>query len=109
MLFGIREDALAKLNRFEQHVPGVYDNYLRLDYLTVDAARLAIEKPIEQFNGMRPPERHVWIEPALVERLLDELQTGRVTALGMGQGTETAQPGTIETPFLTAGDDSTVD
>jgi hypothetical protein len=46
-LISIREDALAKLDRFEGRVPGLMDNLLRIDHLDHDAAREAIEGPIE--------------------------------------------------------------
>lgn len=49
-LISIREDALAKLDRFRESIPNLFDNYLRLEHLDCDSAREAIEKPIEQYN-----------------------------------------------------------
>jgi hypothetical protein len=45
-LVAIREDALARMDRFEGFVPGLFDNYLRLEHLTADAAKEAIVRPL---------------------------------------------------------------
>ena len=68
VLLSIREDAWAKLDRFEGHIPSLFANYVRVDHLDLEAAREAIEGPIEAWNrcclhGEQPYE----IEPALVE------------------------------------------
>ena len=44
-LISIREDSLAKLDRFEGAIPGILANRLRVDHLNLDAAREAIQKP----------------------------------------------------------------
>ena len=49
----IREDALAKLDRFEGRVPGLLDNLLRIEHLDHEAAREAIEMPLEHWNRLR--------------------------------------------------------
>ena len=49
-LVSIREDALSKLDRFKGRIPNLLYNYLRIDNLDRDAARDAIEMPIEQYN-----------------------------------------------------------
>src|SRR5262249_60619599 len=51
-LISIREDSYAKLDRFEGHIPILFDNYLRVEHLDREAARTAIEKPIEQYNSL---------------------------------------------------------
>jgi WD40 repeat protein len=104
MLIAIREDALASLDRFEGRLPNLFDNFLRLQHLDREAARAAIEEPVRQFNRLAAPDRQVQIEPALVETLLDQVQTGRVTVgesgLGMVEGTGSAAEERIETPYL---------
>ena len=45
-LIAIREDALARLERFKGVIPGLFDTYLRLDRLDRDAAREAIVAPL---------------------------------------------------------------
>lgn len=99
VLLSLREDALAKLDSLEKHVPDLFDNMLRLDHLDAAAAREAIEQPLVRHNADRPAEAHVTIEPELVDELLVELRTGRVTNAGAGVGAP-SDLGTIETPYL---------
>ncbi len=103
-LVSIREDALAKLDYFEGRIPNLFDNYLRIEHLDRNAARAAIEKPLQQFNRQQAEEtQHVHIEPALVEAVLDQVKTGQVvlTASGRGQIEEEEDgDARIETPFL---------
>ena len=44
-LFSIREDALAKLDLFEDRLPDLWQNLLRIEHLDYAAAREAIEQP----------------------------------------------------------------
>ena len=46
-LLSIREDAWAKLDRFEGRIPALFANYVRVEHLDREAAREAIEGPIE--------------------------------------------------------------
>jgi membrane protein implicated in regulation of membrane protease activity len=98
-LVSIREDALAKLDYFEDRIPNLFGNLLRVDHLDRDAARRAIEEPIAMYNRRVSPS--VSIEPALVETVLDEVRIGRVT-LGGPHQVALAQPEheRIETPYL---------
>jgi type II secretory pathway pseudopilin PulG len=106
-LISIREDALAKLDRFKGRVPNLFDNYLRVEHLTREAARAAIEKPIDYYNslsGVR--EAPVELEPALMDAVLEQVKTGRVVLGATGRGAvsddsgERPQGDRIETPFL---------
>ncbi len=108
-VISIREDALAKLDRFEGRIPTLFDNYIRIDHLDRDAARAAIVKPIEQYNkGVGDQGWRVSVEPALVEAVLDETKTGRVSLGDSGVGAvkdelesgENENAARIETPFL---------
>lgn len=106
----IREDAVAKLDVFEGRIPTLFENYIRIDHLDRDAARDAIIKPIEQYNKtVTDPAQKVSIEPALVDAVLDQVKTGRVTMTETGAGAirgaerEDGREDTaarIETPFL---------
>ena len=62
-------------------------NLLRIDHLDRAAAREAIERPLEHWNRVvaRPGEE-AEIEPALVEAVLDQVETGklRVDEAGIG-------------------------
>jgi hypothetical protein len=83
-LLSIREDALAKLDRFKGRIAGLFKNYLRIDQLDREAARRAITKPIEIFNETgQPAAQPVTIEPELVESVLDQVE-GLEEELGQG-------------------------
>ena len=57
-LIAVREDAYGRLgDLFGGRISNVYDNYLHLEYLTRDAARDAIEKPVEIYNAEHDDER----------------------------------------------------
>ncbi|HYW87688.1 MAG TPA: AAA family ATPase, partial [Chloroflexota bacterium] len=109
-LVSVREDALAKLDRFEGRIPNLFSNYLRVEHLDRDSAREAIERPIGRYNRElvdRGHNRTVQIEPALVEAVLDQIKTGRVllgeTGLGVFAEHEDERPTRgehIETPYL---------
>lgn len=102
-LVSFREDAFAKMAFFKLRMPDLFGNYLPIDHLDRNAGRDAIEKPIAQYNkqfgnGAGP----VRIEPALVEEVLKQVETGQVVLGETGRGmlkkeTAVAQ---IETPFL---------
>ena len=81
-LISIREDALARLDRFKDRVPNLLDNYVRIDRLDEKAAREAIVRPIEQYNRLLEERRGkdgyepipVAIEPGLVEEVLEQIK-----------------------------------
>jgi hypothetical protein len=100
VLIGLREDALASLDRFKGRVPYLFENYLRLEHLEPAAARQAILGPLDVWRKAHPDDP-VWAEPGLVETLLDEVTTDRVTLGRRGAGgvARTGRPG-VETPFL---------
>jgi hypothetical protein len=100
VLLGVREDALARLDRLEAYVPGLFDNNLRLHHLNRAAAREAIEGPLTRHNTFIPSTKQVTIEPELIEDLLQQLQTGAVVVGDTGQGGVDPHTESIETPFL---------
>ena len=100
-LLSIREDALAKLDRFKGRIPNVLGNYLRLDHLDRDSAREAIVGPVDRYNELSSDEA-VEIEPALVEAVLDQVAAGKVE-LGRERPRRRRRErsgGRIEAPFL---------
>ena len=99
-LISIREDTLAKLDRFEHSIHGLWTNLLRIDHLNRDAAREAIEKPIERWNDETGAA--VKLEPGLVDAVLDEAG-GRVVsvdAAGRGALEEPDDDDLVEAPYL---------
>jgi hypothetical protein len=71
VLLSIREDALAKLDRFKGRIPTLFDNYLRLDQLDRAQGREAIVGPLEALNLMQA-DVLTQVEPALVDTVLVE-------------------------------------
>ncbi len=53
-LVSIREDSLAGLDRFKSSIPGLFNNYLRVEHLSVPGAKDAILKPLRNFNKLHP-------------------------------------------------------
>ena len=100
VLVSLREDALAKLDRFAGRIHGLFRNTLRLDRLDRESARAAIVRPVERFAELSG--RAVSAEPALVEAVLDEVGAGRIEpalgGLGAVEGTE--DHARIEAPYL---------
>jgi WD40 repeat protein len=100
VLISLREDAVAKLDRFKGQIPNVLGNYLRLEHLDRAAGRGAIVGPIERYNSLA--EERVEIEGDLIEAVLYEVATGRFELGQVGRGAVegTGANGHVETPFL---------
>jgi WD40 repeat protein len=102
-LLVMREDGLARLDRFGGRIPNLLGNTLRLQHLTDADADAAIRKPLDVFNGQRPDEAPVAIEDALVGAVIDQVRSGQVTLSrsgGVGQADRTEETVQIEAPFL---------
>ena len=102
-LIGIREDALAKLDRFKGRIPDLMSNRLRVEHLDRWAARTAIEEPLDHHN--RVFGEQITIEPELVDDVLDQVEAGKVRLEGEGHGAagagaEADSSGRVETPYL---------
>jgi WD40 repeat protein len=100
VLVSLREDSLAKLDRFTGRILGLFANTLRLDRLDRDAARAAIVRPVERFAELTGSAASV--EPALVERVLDEVASGRIDSGLGGSGAVAGGDAEvrIEAPYL---------
>ena len=101
-LLSLREDAVARLDRFKGRIPNLFGNYLRLDHLDRDAARQAILRPLERYAELAGPDEPVTIEPPLVDAVLDEVTAGRVGLGWSGRGAVEGVNGNgrVETPYL---------
>ncbi|MFZ2614840.1 MAG: WD40 repeat domain-containing protein [Anaerolineae bacterium] len=101
-LIAIREDALARLDRFKGRIPRLFENYLRIQHLDVAAARDAIEQPLLTYNRLMAPVQPVTIEPALVDEVLAQVQTNQVFVGESGRGAVSGAggPARVETPYL---------
>ena len=101
-LISVREDTLAKLDRFKGRIAGLFDNYVRVDRLSIEAARAAIVEPVRRYNALLGPGgQHVEIEDGFADGVIRDLTAGDV-ALGT-QGVGAASDGDgkgVETPYL---------
>lgn len=105
-LISLREDSISKLDRFKEAIPSLLSNLLRIEHLDEDSASDAIRKPVREYNRrFRGNHTQISVEPSLVQAVLDQVRTGRVSLGERGRGglelTAAAlaeQP--IETPFL---------
>jgi len=70
-VFSMREDFALELNSFKESLPGMFDNYFRLEKLTCDQAREAIEKPLEGTGYCFAPKTEN--QGALLELVLHDL------------------------------------
>ncbi len=103
VLLSTREDAVAALDRFEGHVPHLFENYFRLAHLDLESARAAIEGPLDRYNELTAPDTQMSVEPELVEALLEEVRAGRVQVGEEGNTLVRLGPADrseIETPYL---------
>jgi hypothetical protein len=105
VLFAVRQDGLSLLDRFQGRIPHLFANRLRLEHLDREAARAAIEKPVEQYNRLRTGDGGaIQLEAGLVEAVLDELGTGQVALGEIGRGgvvaDQTSSGAPIETAYL---------
>ncbi|WPD20733.1 MAG: HEAT repeat domain-containing protein [Candidatus Electrothrix scaldis] len=70
-VFSMREDFALELNAFKEFLPGVFDNYFRLEKLTREQAGLAIEKPLERTGYSFAPQQGE--HESLLDQVLDDL------------------------------------
>jgi WD40 repeat protein len=104
-LVSMREDALAKLDRFKGRIPSLFENRLRVDHLQAPSARSALTGPIEEYNRSAPSDEQVAIEPELIEEVIDQVGAGRVALSQAGGGKvdgRNGDPGNgrVEAPYL---------
>ena len=100
VLVSLREDALAKLDRFKGSIPGILDNYLRLDRLSREAGRAAVEQPLARWHELGGDA--MTIEPELVDAVLDQVVAGRIRGGLGGRGSvgDESVEERIEAPYL---------
>jgi hypothetical protein len=102
-LISLREDTLAKLDRFKGRIPALWDSYRRVDHLDRAAAEDAIRLPLREYNRQHPGSEAIKIDDSLVEAVVRDVQTESVQFEEAGGGTLAAKNGAerrIETPYL---------
>ena len=102
-LISIREDAYASLgDLFRGRIPNLYSNYLSLSKLRHTSANEAIRKPIDRYNELYRSGSPVEIEDGLVDEVLRQVGTGRISGQTTGVGSLERRSGSdeIEAPYL---------
>lgn len=108
VLISLREDSLAKLDRFKTTIPNLFANRLQIDHLNRDAAIDAILKPIEEYNRQLPADSpKASVEPQLIQDVLEQVKVGQINdseeassdqpSIPLPGSAETLR---VETPFL---------
>ena len=102
-LISIREDSLARLDRFRGRIPSLFGNLLRLERLDDRAAADAITEPVKAYNEHLRVEagNEFSVDPALVDNVIEQVKTGAVPISEVGRGqTAVSSRAEIEAPYL---------
>lgn len=109
VLISMREDAVSRLDEFEGILLGVFAHTLKLEHLDEPSARAAVVGPLSTFNAEVPADESREVEPALVDRLLQQVRAGRVQVDSTQESSRATTAATtpaaggevrIEAPFL---------
>ena len=104
VLIGIRDDSLSKLDRrFGLRIPNLLRDTLEVERLTPAGAKSAIAKPLAVFSKVSGDGKVYEAEPALVDEVLQQVQSGQVAvseSTGVGSRRNPAKESRIETAFL---------
>ena len=101
-LIAIREDSLAKLDRFKASIPNLFDNYLRVKHLDAKSAYDAISKPIDVYNDLLPHKEPIKINEGLVRVVIDQVSqvVKGTNGLGITKESRVELEKKIELPYL---------
>jgi hypothetical protein len=87
VMISIREDAVAKLDRFKGRIPGLFDSTLRINALDKEQARQAIVKPIATYNTKHELAADpIRFELDLVDAVLEGVTVGAIDLETTGRG-----------------------
>jgi WD40 repeat protein len=97
-LISLREDALAKLDRFNARIPDLLGNPIRLAHLDNRSAEEAIRNPLERYN------RDFGLPPATIEDVLvrELIRSARRQELGAAGGASHSAGESEKAPIETA-------
>ena len=110
-LISLREDSLAKLDRFKGRISTLWDSNRRVDHLDRTAAEDAIRRPLLEYNARHAAGAPVTIEDDLVKAVLSQVQTESFQFEVSGSGTVGSRhgvEGTHRDPISATGDDAAV-
>jgi WD40 repeat protein len=98
----LREEGLAKLDRFRARIPHLMSNLLRLEPLDVEGAREAITGPLATYNELRRGAglSTMEVEEGLVARLLESEVAFESSGRGRAADAPAEGDVRVELPFL---------
>jgi hypothetical protein len=104
-LLGLRDEGLARLDRFSKRIPNLLGNTIRLQRLSLASARDAIEGPLRVYNDRQPPGAScVEMAADLIPAILEQVRADRVSAgVAFGRGEVSAPAASseeVETTYL---------
>lgn len=103
-LLALREDGLAKLDRFKSRIPALLSNLLPLHHMDLMDAEDAIREPLKVYNDrLNYKNKEVSIEDDLINAILDQVRIGQVQVTdtaGSGEAEGENKHDQIEEPFL---------
>ena len=70
-LLSIRDDSLAKLDRFKRYIPDLFQHTVLIKHLDRESAYQAIEEPIKTYNRLVPSDRSIEIQSDLIKAVLE--------------------------------------
>lgn len=86
-LVSMREDSIAKMDKFKGKIPILFDNRLQIEHMGIEAAREAIEKPVERYNQLfQLADSQYKIEPGLTDEVLNQIRGEKIAIGSTGQG-----------------------
>lgn len=86
-IISIRDDALFRVERLRDTIPGLLDNCLEIKHLSAGEAASAIEEPIKRYNERYcNPGEEISLESGLVKKVLEEVRTARLPKDTEAQG-----------------------
>jgi WD40 repeat protein len=88
-LLSVREDAIATLDRFKKRIPSLFNNRLRIDFLSRQAALDAVTKPLDVFNQ----EAHSFGPMAIREEVAEHVVDKIISA-------QKGEKRSVQTPYL---------
>lgn len=102
-IISIREDWLARLDRFKGRIPNIFENAIRIDHLDRKSAEAAVLKPIEKYNAIIDEHKaepgfdkqKVTIEEQFTPELLNQLEAlteSTNVALNLSRGRRESRP-----------------
>jgi WD40 repeat protein len=99
-IVSIREDSLAKLDRYEEQIPNLLENLIRVEHLDKQAGEAAIRGPVDRYNdALEAGEQRIEVEDELVASVLEQVEREEPGAGGNGSA-PAAGGARIETAFL---------